>query len=134
MCDTNWCTFCDCAVSPYSDSVYCSDECYRRDASFMDADLSRYSTLPPHRRSNSISSEDLALMYSESIHSPLPDKTVRQSFPPPLLSSSISPANSHEELALRTPINVSCDSPICEKLDFSTDTPDYIFNSIQSRD
>lgn len=32
MCDTNWCTFCDNAISPYSDSLYCSEECLRQDA------------------------------------------------------------------------------------------------------
>lgn len=63
-------------------------------------------------------------MYHASIHSPLPEKAA----PPPLLSASISPTNSHDELALRTPIHVSCDSPICEKLDFATDTPDYNYD------
>ncbi|KAI8641739.1 hypothetical protein BD408DRAFT_417585 [Parasitella parasitica] len=32
ICDTNWCTFCDNAISPYSDSLYCSEECLRQDA------------------------------------------------------------------------------------------------------
>ncbi|KAI8391503.1 uncharacterized protein BYT42DRAFT_557106 [Radiomyces spectabilis] len=32
MCDTNWCTFCDSAISPYSDSLYCSHECLKQDA------------------------------------------------------------------------------------------------------
>ncbi|KAI8075882.1 uncharacterized protein B0P05DRAFT_146810 [Gilbertella persicaria] len=32
MCDTNWCTFCDNAISPYSNSLYCSEECLRQDA------------------------------------------------------------------------------------------------------
>lgn len=32
MCDTNWCTFCDSAISPFSDSLYCSDECLKQDA------------------------------------------------------------------------------------------------------
>ncbi|KAI8138158.1 hypothetical protein BJV82DRAFT_631972 [Fennellomyces sp. T-0311] len=30
--DTHWCSYCDNAVSPYSDSLYCSDECLRQDA------------------------------------------------------------------------------------------------------
>ncbi|KAI9312845.1 hypothetical protein BX666DRAFT_773316 [Dichotomocladium elegans] len=30
--DTNWCSFCDKAVSPYSNSLYCSDECFQKDA------------------------------------------------------------------------------------------------------
>ncbi|KAI9275999.1 hypothetical protein BY458DRAFT_539357 [Sporodiniella umbellata] len=32
MCDTNWCTFCDNAISHYSDSLYCSEECLKQDA------------------------------------------------------------------------------------------------------
>ncbi|KAL7330733.1 hypothetical protein PS15p_205635 [Mucor circinelloides] len=32
MCDTNWCTFCDNAISSYSDSLYCSEDCLRQDA------------------------------------------------------------------------------------------------------
>lgn len=32
MCDTNWCTFCDSAISPYSNSLYCSEDCLRQDA------------------------------------------------------------------------------------------------------
>ncbi|KAG2205552.1 hypothetical protein INT47_005927 [Mucor saturninus] len=32
MCDTNWCTFCDNAISAYSDSLYCSEDCLRQDA------------------------------------------------------------------------------------------------------
>ncbi|KAI9489442.1 hypothetical protein BDB00DRAFT_746360, partial [Zychaea mexicana] len=30
--DTHWCSYCDKAVSPFSDSLYCSDECLRQDA------------------------------------------------------------------------------------------------------
>lgn len=32
MCDTNWCTFCDNAISAYSDSLYCSEDCLKQDA------------------------------------------------------------------------------------------------------
>ncbi|KAI9029774.1 hypothetical protein CLU79DRAFT_735999 [Phycomyces nitens] len=32
ICDTNWCTYCDSAVSPFSDSLYCSEECLKKDA------------------------------------------------------------------------------------------------------
>ncbi|ORY91183.1 hypothetical protein BCR43DRAFT_498658 [Syncephalastrum racemosum] len=32
MCDTNWCTYCDVAISPYSDALYCSQDCLQRDA------------------------------------------------------------------------------------------------------
>ncbi|KAG2204327.1 hypothetical protein INT47_009369 [Mucor saturninus] len=32
MCDLNWCTVCDKAISCQSDSLYCSADCYSRDA------------------------------------------------------------------------------------------------------
>ncbi|EIE91047.1 hypothetical protein G6F55_006419 [Rhizopus delemar] len=32
MTDLNWCTFCDKAVNPFSESLYCSDQCLRADA------------------------------------------------------------------------------------------------------
>ncbi|KAI9485211.1 MAG: hypothetical protein EXX96DRAFT_513635 [Benjaminiella poitrasii] len=32
MTDLNWCTFCDNAISPYSESLYCSEQCLRSDA------------------------------------------------------------------------------------------------------
>ncbi|KAI8883382.1 hypothetical protein K501DRAFT_272782 [Backusella circina FSU 941] len=32
MSDTNWCTFCDCAVDPYVNSIYCSEECFKKDS------------------------------------------------------------------------------------------------------
>ncbi|KAI8071013.1 hypothetical protein BC940DRAFT_295010 [Gongronella butleri] len=32
MSDLQWCTSCDKAISPYSDSLYCSEECLRQDA------------------------------------------------------------------------------------------------------
>ncbi|KAG2210939.1 hypothetical protein INT47_000096 [Mucor saturninus] len=32
MADLNWCTSCDNAVSPFSDSLYCSEQCLRTDA------------------------------------------------------------------------------------------------------
>ncbi|KAI9250019.1 hypothetical protein BY458DRAFT_559776 [Sporodiniella umbellata] len=32
MADLNWCTFCDKAVSPFSESLYCSEQCLRADA------------------------------------------------------------------------------------------------------
>ncbi|KAI8881420.1 hypothetical protein K501DRAFT_253306 [Backusella circina FSU 941] len=30
--DLNWCTFCDNAVNPFSESLYCSEQCLRADA------------------------------------------------------------------------------------------------------
>ncbi|KAI8984554.1 hypothetical protein BDF20DRAFT_808093, partial [Mycotypha africana] len=32
MADLNWCTYCDNAIHPYSNSLYCSEECLRADA------------------------------------------------------------------------------------------------------
>ncbi|KAH8550243.1 hypothetical protein BGW37DRAFT_427608 [Umbelopsis sp. PMI_123] len=32
MCDTNWCTYCDKQISPFSSSLYCSEGCLRSDA------------------------------------------------------------------------------------------------------
>ncbi|KAI9021686.1 hypothetical protein CLU79DRAFT_835561 [Phycomyces nitens] len=38
MCDTNWCTFCDQAISIYSSSVYCSHACQESDAALNHPD------------------------------------------------------------------------------------------------
>ncbi|KAI9496051.1 hypothetical protein BDB00DRAFT_811518 [Zychaea mexicana] len=32
MADLNWCTYCDNAISAFSDSLYCSEQCLRADA------------------------------------------------------------------------------------------------------
>ncbi|KAL0091374.1 hypothetical protein J3Q64DRAFT_1669715 [Phycomyces blakesleeanus] len=32
MSDLNWCTYCDNAISPFSDSLYCGENCLRKDA------------------------------------------------------------------------------------------------------
>ncbi|CAO3629779.1 unnamed protein product [Mucor fragilis] len=32
MSDLNWCTYCDNAISSYSNSLYCSEDCLRSDA------------------------------------------------------------------------------------------------------
>ncbi|KAG2232232.1 hypothetical protein BDF21DRAFT_495890 [Thamnidium elegans] len=32
MCDLNWCTVCDKAIACESDSLYCSSECFSKDA------------------------------------------------------------------------------------------------------
>ncbi|KAI8375998.1 uncharacterized protein BYT42DRAFT_573049 [Radiomyces spectabilis] len=32
MSDLNWCTYCDSAISPFSNSLYCSEDCLRSDA------------------------------------------------------------------------------------------------------
>ncbi|KAG2232512.1 hypothetical protein BDF21DRAFT_418735 [Thamnidium elegans] len=145
MCDTNWCTFCDCAVSPFSSSVYCSDECRKRDASahnylptaFVEElrQKQEYGINTVHlvvepmmtpplqplsRRasssSSSICSTDLAAMYFDLLPSTPPDEKNNLMVPsPPSLSSSVSPG--HDDMSLRTPVSFSsCSSTICEKL------------------
>ncbi|KAI8982163.1 hypothetical protein BDF20DRAFT_798512, partial [Mycotypha africana] len=32
MSDLNWCTYCDNAINPFSESLYCSEQCLRADA------------------------------------------------------------------------------------------------------
>ncbi|KAI9316489.1 hypothetical protein BX666DRAFT_1951287 [Dichotomocladium elegans] len=32
MSDLNWCTYCDNAINPYSDSLYCGERCLQADA------------------------------------------------------------------------------------------------------
>ncbi|KAG2177023.1 hypothetical protein INT43_007677 [Umbelopsis isabellina] len=32
MCDLNWCPVCDNAISPHSNSLYCSQKCLQKDA------------------------------------------------------------------------------------------------------
>lgn len=49
---------------------------------------------------------------------------------PPMLSISISPVGSHDDLTLGTPINISSDSPICEKLDSIANTSPLRFNGV----
>ncbi|KAI7898567.1 uncharacterized protein BX663DRAFT_409153, partial [Cokeromyces recurvatus] len=61
MCDTNWCTFCDNAISPYSDSLYCSEDCLRQDAlmhhpmlGYDYAELQDFPVIQKRRKSSSI--------------------------------------------------------------------------------
>ncbi|CAO3631370.1 unnamed protein product [Mucor hiemalis] len=139
MTDTNWCTFCDCAINPNSDFIYCSEECFKLDALanqplYYTADEPKYQPLgnqtqqsalfsspqsytspisspqfDQSRRgsSSSVSSEDLAAMYFDMLPSTPTNESAMSlvkptSFTTPLLSTSISPACSHEE-ALKTP-------------------------------
>ncbi|KAI8078253.1 uncharacterized protein B0P05DRAFT_470638 [Gilbertella persicaria] len=67
MCDTNWCTFCDCAVSPNLDSIYCSEECFRKDA--HDEQTSMMSPLSSQQDTTSICSDDLAAMHVDMLPS-----------------------------------------------------------------
>jgi hypothetical protein len=91
---------------------------------------------PPHGQSrrgscSSICSKDLAAMHFDTIPPsppnekiepvqltchPVPPTNKSSSNSPPFLSTSTSPASSHGELALGTPINFSYNLPACEKL------------------
>ncbi|KAG0735735.1 hypothetical protein G6F57_004427 [Rhizopus arrhizus] len=103
MCDTNWCTFCDNAISPYSDSLYCSEECLRQDAllhhpmlGYDYADLRGF----PHvgttdicsKRKSSTQSLTSSSTYFNQLHKPS-----TPSFSSPSLSSSLSSDSSHED-------------------------------------
>ncbi|KAI9473668.1 MAG: hypothetical protein EXX96DRAFT_578876 [Benjaminiella poitrasii] len=133
MCDTNWCTFCDCAVNPFSNSIYCSEDCFKRDAlryQFLfvtyteeqqkQASLLRISAehqeyTPSRRGSNdSVSSEELLAMHLDMIPStpsptPPPTKPNNTSCTAPTLSSSFSSSSSHTNQAITTPplVNLS---------------------------
>ncbi|KAI7849753.1 hypothetical protein BDC45DRAFT_448221 [Circinella umbellata] len=43
ICDTNWCTYCDIAINPHSNSLYCSSECLKKDTIFYHHKVSRFS-------------------------------------------------------------------------------------------
>ncbi|CAO3678619.1 unnamed protein product [Rhizopus microsporus] len=99
MCDTNWCTFCDCAVSPHLNTIYCSEECFRKDAqshlcstliAHEEELIKQYSKNNHHRRrrnsNSSISSDDLAAIHLDLMSS--------SSSRPLLLSDSSSVASS----------------------------------------
>lgn len=156
MSDTNWCTFCDCAINPNSDLIYCSEECFKLDALsnqsiFPIADGNQYRgnqtqhsplfastqscmspVMPPSpqfdqsRRGScsSVSSEDLAAMYFDMLPSTPTNDTPTvttvpsvksSSFTAPVLSSSISPACSHEETLGTPTIDYSTILPLQEK-------------------
>lgn len=140
MCDTNWCTFCDCAVSPFSNSIYCSEDCFRKDAllhdplykiykeqqeqqhhfnpkfiinksDIPDNNMPEYTHQQTRRESNSsMCSEDLAAIHMDMIPCSPPSKTA------PQLSTSMSLASSHNDTILRTPPLSYSDAPIYERI------------------
>ncbi|KAG1150228.1 hypothetical protein G6F37_005254 [Rhizopus arrhizus] len=88
MCDTNWCTFCDNAISPYSDSLYCSESCLRHDALLHHPMLGYdYAELQgfPH-----VGNSEIAKRRRSSTHFSLPNHKL------PSLSSSFSSTFSDE--------------------------------------
>ncbi|KAI9356702.1 hypothetical protein BD770DRAFT_389944 [Pilaira anomala] len=68
MCDTNWCTFCDNAISPYSDSLYCSEDCLRQDAlmhhPMLGYDYADLKGFPHHYNQHQQNKEETTMMPS----------------------------------------------------------------------
>ncbi|KAL1929776.1 hypothetical protein VTP01DRAFT_1914 [Rhizomucor pusillus] len=80
MCDTNWCTFCDNAISAYSNSLYCSEDCMQRDAEKHDlAKALNSSTIHAIRRRSSAVS--LFSAYSTSTALTEDNNTLRSDVP-----------------------------------------------------
>ncbi|KAI8382247.1 hypothetical protein BD560DRAFT_386073 [Blakeslea trispora] len=107
MCDTNWCTFCDNAISPYSNSLYCSEDCLRQDALMHHPMLGYdYAELKgfPHPQSN----ENMALppLVRRKLSIPSLIQESQRSTSPPSLSSSISSCTSHP--CYNKPVEFSC--------------------------
>ncbi|CAO3642607.1 unnamed protein product [Mucor fragilis] len=142
MCDTNWCTFCDCAVSPFSNSIYCSKDCFKRDALLHDP-LHNYIEQQKQQQqeqqrylSNKISNnsyihdnempeytqqtrrESSSSMCSEDLAAMHMDMIPcsHPSKTAPQLSTSISLASSHSDTILRTPPLSYNEVPIYEKI------------------
>ncbi|KAL1925922.1 hypothetical protein VTP01DRAFT_7200 [Rhizomucor pusillus] len=93
MCDMNWCTFCDNAVSAYSNSLYCSEECLRADAlnhhPLLGYDYAELRDFPRP------SSPALTYTSSSSSSSPtLSSTTPSSALSPALSSASSSPSSS----------------------------------------
>ncbi|KAL9537389.1 hypothetical protein MBANPS3_011820 [Mucor bainieri] len=143
MCDTNWCTFCDCAVSPFSNSIYCSEDCFRRDALLHDPLYKIYLEQQNQQREQLRYLSSNNIVSKSSVHgNHMPEYTLqtrRESSssmcsddlaamhmdtipcsPPskkaPQLSTSISLASSHSETIIRTPPLSYSDVPIYEKI------------------
>ncbi|KAI7855896.1 hypothetical protein BDC45DRAFT_567855 [Circinella umbellata] len=116
--DTNWCAYCDKAVSTFSDSLYCSDDCLKSDAlahsPMLGYDFSEYrgflSTNVLERRTswgdaesiNSVQSSSSSSLLSSSSHQRQHHHSV------PSLSSSISSNTSsiyqhHDDLLVSSP-------------------------------
>ncbi|KAI7898190.1 uncharacterized protein BX663DRAFT_525996 [Cokeromyces recurvatus] len=133
MCDTNWCTYCDCAVSPYSNSIYCSEDCFKRDAltnhplftifkepqQQLPSNLvlshiqQEYTPSSSRRASNSsISSEDLLPLHFDMMSSTTPIKSYNtfSNF----VSSSLN-INNTQTLVTNPPANLSDNMPASRK-------------------
>jgi hypothetical protein len=116
MCDTNWCTFCDNAISPYSDSLYCSEDCLRQDAlmhhPMLGYDYAELQGFPHHYQQPTTNILPSLVRRKSSFPSLNNNDFVQSQKVPslsPSLSSSISsyssanhPYNSHETLTTTT--------------------------------
>ncbi|GAN05383.1 hypothetical protein MAM1_0089d04853 [Mucor ambiguus] len=147
MCDTNWCTFCDCAVSPFSNSIYCSEDCFRRDALPHDPLYKIYIEQQKQQQEQQCYLSPKITIKSDIHMNYTPEytqQTRRESnssicsedlaamhmdmipcSPPfktaPQLSTSISLASNHSDTILRTPPSYN-DVPIYEKI-IESDVP-----------
>ncbi|KAG2175587.1 hypothetical protein INT43_001234 [Umbelopsis isabellina] len=71
MCDTNWCTYCDKQISPFSSSLYCSEGCLRSDALEHHPMLGyQYPELQDFPHSTSSTSPSLTATSSSTVSSP----------------------------------------------------------------
>ncbi|CAO3692719.1 unnamed protein product [Umbelopsis ramanniana] len=86
MSNLNWCTFCDNAINPFSNSLYCSEACLRGDAlnhhPLLGYDFSELQDFP--RRASTSQSPALSISGSSIASSPIPS----YSLPSPLPLSS----------------------------------------------
>lgn len=86
ICDTNWCTFCDRAVNPHLNAIYCSEECFQKDAK---SHLPIYATYPFNNQptirrsesSSSICSDDLVAIHLDLTNSLLSNATLNNETP-----------------------------------------------------
>ncbi|KAG2218490.1 hypothetical protein INT45_011671, partial [Circinella minor] len=117
--DTNWCAYCDKAVSTFSDSLYCSDECLKSDAlahsPMLGYDFSEYrgflSTNVLERRTSWGDEESISSVQSSSSSSSLLSSSShhrQHHHSVPSLSSSISSNTSsiyqhHDDLLVSSP-------------------------------
>ncbi|KAI8889948.1 hypothetical protein K501DRAFT_328742 [Backusella circina FSU 941] len=67
ICDTNWCTYCDNAINRDSDSLYCSENCLRKDTSICDSTLTNTNIKYPAQEVSTITSETSKLNSESSL-------------------------------------------------------------------
>ncbi|ORY93042.1 hypothetical protein BCR43DRAFT_526666 [Syncephalastrum racemosum] len=111
MSDLNWCTYCDNAVSAFSDSLYCSEQCLRADA-LRNHPLLGYTyqefTDFPRPYSKSTSSTTSSSDASSSPNTP----TASPSLPPSLsYTVNTSPSSSSRTSPVLTAITACAASP-----------------------